>query len=164
MEPGCIETYFGLKLVILGRNCSSRQCQKVSRKSGVILEVFSTSPEFGRKAEIREAVGALVKKDEMLSIDSGFISPYWSKYPGIFSALNFPKSTSSDKRSTTSMHSPLVHKPIGRQLLILNTPSVVSMIELLRTSVATSSWNLIFHSGISTCLTRKLMAINRLFR
>ena len=61
MEPGCIETYFGLKLVILGRNCSSRQCQKVSRKSGVILEVFSTSPEFGRKAEIREAVGALLQ-------------------------------------------------------------------------------------------------------
>ena len=60
MEPGCIETFFGLKLVILGRNCSSRELPKVSRISGGILEVFSTSPEFGRKSEIREVVGALL--------------------------------------------------------------------------------------------------------
>ena len=60
MEPGCIETFFGMKLVILGRNCSSRELPKVSRISGGILEVFSTSPEFGRKSEIREAVGALI--------------------------------------------------------------------------------------------------------
>ena len=59
MEAGRIKTYFGLKLVILGENSSSRQCQKVSRNSGGIQEVFSTSPEFGRKAEIREALGTL---------------------------------------------------------------------------------------------------------
>ena len=34
MEPGCIETYFDLKLEILWGNCSSRQCQNVSRNSG----------------------------------------------------------------------------------------------------------------------------------
>ena len=74
MEPGCIETFFGLKLVILGRNCSSRELPKVSRISGGILEVFSTSPEFGRKSEIREAVGALI---EILRYSNIAILEYW---------------------------------------------------------------------------------------
>ena len=34
MEPSCLETYLGPKLVILEGNGSSRQCQKVSRNSG----------------------------------------------------------------------------------------------------------------------------------
>ena len=53
MEPGCIETYFGLNLGEFVHLDSAK-------KSPKIREGFSNSSEFRRKAEIREVVGALI--------------------------------------------------------------------------------------------------------